>query len=503
MPINESSYRQLCDVCDRVFLETDTDDYLVAIPFLHIIRAHPVLLKKYTFLFNNRRAQLTTRLRQWGARLIFTLSRTAGFFQGGATPVINAFSSAGPVTEKLDFLFVSHFLNPAQREQADDFYFGDLPRALTRAGFRVGIAHINQSHLSPKELAEGWMTDGISRFFLGSGLPGDERKELIHGMVAKSARLAKLARKYKHEKAFAGFCRAAAVDARSGTTILNLELARNFRKLLGYVSPRVVLFTHEGHAWERLFCAQAKRHDDKTVTAGYIHAALFSTQHSLLRKLPPEYCPDHVFTTGEIGLEFLREKNYYLAEATRILGSHKVNSYSTAPDNKQSVCLVLPEGLAEECHFLFSYCMRVARLYPGIRFVWRLHPVVTFEALLKKYPEFRKLPDNISLSSQAFEEDLGIAKWAMYRGSTAIVQALAAGVMPLYISRPGEINLDPLHQLTVWKKSINDKLELAAVFADTPARQMANCRDFEQAMDFSRRFYHSLDYTLLENCLPA
>lgn len=503
MVFKESSYRELCSVSDRVFREAGFDDFLVAIPYLHIVRAHPVLLAKYSPLLADAKASFSSKISTINSFLKYYRDWIATSFKGSPGAGESGYSASGHIPVSLDFLFVSHYLNTSQQDQSDDFYFGDLPDRLKQEGYRVGIVYINHSGQSAEAVVEGWNVDGISRFSLGIDLPKTDLKEVLAGMAEKAMVLKSLATKRSGEKLYSGFCKAAALDARSSATRANLIFARNFGRLLGDVSPSTVLFTHEGHALERLLCAQVKRTGGKTVAAGYIHAALFASQHSVLVKMPDEFCPDQVFTTGEIALEQLQKCNYYLAGKTQILGSHKINAVSGHPDNKENVCLVLPEGLLEECRFLFNYSLRIAASFPHIQFVWRLHPIVRFDGLLTKFAEFRKLPDNIRLSTQDFETDLCLAKWAMYRGSTAVVPALAAGVRPLYISRPEEINIDPLHQLSTWKMVIRNEVDLTSIFGATKRDEPADLAEFFIANEYSRKFYHPFNLHLLDSSMSA
>jgi hypothetical protein len=504
MIISEDGFRNLCAVSDRVFRDLEVNDFLVAIPYLHIIRAHPVPLEKYKSLFSPAKTSLYVFLKSKFSRLKFSAVLAKSRIPAGGQSSKIPYLSSGSSQVKLDFLFVSHFLNTSQWADKDDFYYGDLPGKLARKGFKVGIVYINHTRLDGDALTENWNNDGISRYFLQRSVPAEELKRILDGMAAQSACLAALARNTGAGSFYAGFCDAASRDALSGTTRGNLVFSANFRKLVDDVSPGLVLFTHEGHALERLVCARIHEHGADCAAVGYIHAALFATQNSMLRKLPDEYCPDHVLTTGEIALNQLLEGGYYLSDRTGILGSHKINFASGQLGmTKENICMVLPEGLVEECVVLFSYSLRIAAKFPHIRFVWRLHPLVKMDDLMEKFSEFRSLPDNVSLSKQDFETDLQSAKWALYRGSTAIVPALAAGVRPLYVSQLGEINIDPLHRLEKWKVTIKDVQDLSPVFENGSEGNSGLQQDSKAANEYSRKFYHPFDMQVLEEILPA
>ena len=60
---NETIFRSLCVACDRVLLAADSTIERVSIPWLHIVREHPVLLRNYTEIVDNKRDQKLTHQR--------------------------------------------------------------------------------------------------------------------------------------------------------------------------------------------------------------------------------------------------------------------------------------------------------------------------------------------------------------------------------------------------------------------------------------------------------
>jgi len=117
-------------------------------------------------------------------------------------------------------------------------------------------------------------------------------------------------------------------------------------------------------------------------------------------------------------------------------------------------CLGLPEGIPSERHQLFEFLLHCAKLCPETEFVWRLHPLVAFKSLISENHNLRIRSPNIRLSFGAIESDLPGCSWALYRGTTAIVQAVGAGLQPIYLRIPGEMTIDPLYELGGWKASV-------------------------------------------------
>jgi hypothetical protein len=74
--------------------------------------------------------------------------------------------------------------------------------------------------------------------------------------------------------------------------------------------------------------------------------------------------------------------------------------------------------------------------------------------LLSANPSLKSRPHNIKLSTGTIEQDFPGCAWALYRGTTAIVQAVGAGLQPVYLRLPGEMTIDPLYELGGWKVSV-------------------------------------------------
>jgi hypothetical protein len=500
MDIDNDDYRRLCEVSDKLLQDVEINDALVAIPFMHIIKAHPVLLQQYEPILSKGSGRKSRVLKNILRSARFTLEKF-GLGLGIASNDVG-YSAFGKTDVNLDVLFISHYINADHHGISADFYFGNLPRKLSEAGYRVGIVHINHTSQGISELARFWPEDGISRYFLGRSCHPVHTHDCLNQIADISKKLKDIAGSSPADSFYACFCRFASAAAKSRSTLENMAIARNFRALLALVSAKLVVFTHEGQAWERLFCAELKRLSPGTLRMGYIHTGLFATQHSLLKDMPDIYCPDRVATTGDIALDQLREAAYYRIDKTSVLGSHKIDHLREIFSPKENICLVLPEGLIEECALLFRFSLELARQYPDIVFIWRLHPVVTFAQIASKNHDLRQYPDNIVQSNNSYEEDLERSKWALYRGSTAIIPALAARVRPIYVQQKDEVNMDPLHRLKVWKQSVNDPVDLAPIFKNWGTDTDKDIKEYSVAREFCRRFYRPFDMEKITSLLP-
>jgi hypothetical protein len=439
--MREQEYRFLCEACDRILLEQPMRLERLSLSWLHVIREHPVLLARYERLFAGPLKSLSAWM---GSKRILTevLRRLRQFSRAlRHKPVVGLFGNA-------DLLFVSHYINTAQVQADTDFYFGTLPTELAEQGLRVVVALIDHTSSSSTQARFLPQTPNLLRVVLPNTLDLSDELGMVRAMYGLASDLTKT----KESSVLAGNIRlAAAAEALADSTFQAHRIARQIASLVEQLDPRVLVTTYEGHAWERAVFFAARRAHVGIKCIAYQHAALFRLQHAIRRSLGDGADPDAIWTSGNVALEQLRAlpamKDMQISE----LGSPRAPLKSTATDNPPRVpfgeaftCLVLPEGLFSECETLFEFSLACAAVYPQAEFVWRLHPIISFESLVQRNPRFRDLPSNVRVSKLPISVDLAQSNCVLYRGSTAVIQAVLEGVIPVYVKLDNEISIDPL-----------------------------------------------------------
>ena len=104
---------------------------------------------------------------------------------------------------------------------------------------------------------------------------------------------------------------------------------------------------------------------------------------------------------------------------------------------------------------LFSFSLKCAQQYPQVNFIWRLHPLFSFDALAAKNKIYKSVPDNVVLSDKELVQDLDRCHWVLYRGSSAVIQAVVAGLRPIYFHVSDQMKIDPLYELDEWKNIVD------------------------------------------------
>ena len=124
-----------------------------------------------------------------------------------------------------------------------------------------------------------------------------------------------------------------------------------------------------------------------------------------------------------------------------------------------------------------------------------MHPLLSFEKLKKHSPIFNKIPDNIYQSGCDLDEDVQKCDSVLYRGSTAVVSAINAGLKPIYYQQNiDELSIDPIYQHQQGKEIVHNQKELNL------ALNKAIDMEAKQALqDFAQDFYTPLDVEVLLN----
>ncbi|MCX6237743.1 MAG: hypothetical protein NTY07_09345 [Bacteroidia bacterium] len=508
--MNENQYKELCVACDRVLLAPDSSIERVAIPWLHVIREHPIVLAKYENLFISATDSIGV-LSHW---IKYFLKKAKWVRQ-----ILRAFRSNGQplfgvdvLPEKVDFLFISHFLSTAQACQKEDFYFGNMPNDLVSCNRSVVIALINQSGASFASFRGNCVTSKAARVYLSNSLKLSDEFVLHRRLKRESLQLLRLA-KSEAPGLFQGVLKHASQEAMDNNSMTSLRLAHQIRVLVKKLRPQAIVVTHEGHSFERLAFAVAREVSPTIKCIAYQHAGVYRLSHAIRRNLSPQYNPDIIFTTGTDGKIELEKAFGTKNMRISVLGSSRGliertnNCENSMPKQKEHStmhdCLVIPEGIDSECLRLFEFSLLCAKEQPNITFIWRLHPITIFKKLTTKNPDLKRLPTNIILSSYSLEEDIERCSWALYRGTTAIYKAISGGLRPIYLRIPGEMTIDPLYNMHSWRVIVDSPSDLlSCITNDIENGMQDNKKYINIAQEICEKRYTKINLDVLNSVIP-
>jgi len=504
--MREKQYRSLCEACDAALLAPDATLERVSIPWLHVIREHPVVLAQYMDVVHPSKG-----IGAWTRRLVRSVRSSVTW----GRQILRALRSSGSqwfgreLPHRIDVLVVSHLLNPSQAGQADDFYFGRLPGEMASQGRSVLIALIDHTVKSDAALANEWKDDAVPRVILSRSLDLLAERDFRIRLRREARRLRELAAK-EADPSVRRVLLGAAAEALSGGAQSNLRLARQIAALVAELSPKAIIVTFEGHAWERMAFAAARSAKPDVRCVGYQHAVLFSLQHAVRRNLGSGYDPDRILTAGAVSKAQLERVPDFARTPISVLGSNRgvgagvtdSASVQRLGDRKRA-CLVLPEGFESECYLLFEFSLACARALPDLPFIWRLHPLTSFQALAAANRRLRKLPPNVTLSEGTLEEAVNQSRWVLYRGTTAVVKAVLEGVRPIYLASENELSIDPLQGVGDWRQRVTTINDFGRVIghgtrlrADS-GEEGAVEQDSRAAREYCAQLFTPFDYDVL------
>jgi hypothetical protein len=365
----------------------------------------------------------------------------------------------------VDVLIVSHLNHPTQLQEEADFYFGDLQRLLRERGATSLLALAN--HLPATPPVPDCESAPAMRILLPDSLPlGAEVRVWAAGAGAGRALLGEARR--AHAPLYKSLAHLVGRQALSGHAVRNLRLHHAIASLCRQLTPRIVITTYEGDASERVIWHAARQGQHRPLCVGYQHASLRAHAHAIRRRVnvPGLACdPDVVLTLGEITEAALAASDALRPVELITYGTHR-RPHATVGANgsdRGALCLVLPDGDPSECDILFRFAIDCARQMPAVIFFLRPHPASRFDAAALRALGGAAVPTNIAFSpSGTLAEHCARARYCLYRGSSAVIEAVLAGVKPFYLARPNELSFDPLYQLGHWRETVTGPAEFAA-----------------------------------------
>ncbi len=452
----------------------------VAIPWLHVLNEHPSKLAQYEVLFNKNNKLLRAWFVNVLAALYAVLRSASLHFR---------YSKSVNQLKKVDILFVSHLLNADQINSQEDFYFGSLPELCAQRGSSSAVALIDQSSAnSPKNFQ--WREDMVPRIALGKKIGFFDEIRMYLRLFSEALRMIKKSMgdcSYLKKR----ILREAAVNAISPASASIMRMSNIMLSTIIALKPKKLVVTYEGHSWERVFFATARRVISDIECIGYQHAVIFPHQHAMFRKLGRGYDPDKILTAGEVGFDRFKSQNNFDKVSVDILGTCRRFDYDRNFDGqRQCACLVIPDGIIGECAFLFDFALECAKLMPQVKFIMRLHPVITFSEVIKHRTRQGSIPSNFEMSERTFDEDLNRSRWALYRGSSAAIYAVCRGIRPIYVERQKEISIDPLFELRNWKFSTDGPKVVKQIIESDTYRDTASVeQESLMAVEYCKRYF--------------
>jgi len=489
--MTEDQYIEVCKITDEILQSKSSSSTRVALPFLHVVRGHHLFLQKYENIYEGAIIGYykAVKLKLFNV-IALCIVLLQSMFYSKHSQWLKKFNKSS----KRDILFVSHLINKSHYCQKNDFYFSDLPQKVSEAGFKSLVVMINHAKIS---LIENNNEKKLQKTVLPLRLGFYEELKNVSLLWAeyKTLKTEMRSEKTKIKKKLLYF---AAIESLSPSALTSLRIGTQIGGLVKILEPKTLITTYEGHAWERKVINNAKQVNQNINCIAYSGAPIFKNQHAIKRSLDKQFNPDIILVSGPIQRQQL--ENYGLLKNIEIdvLGSVRcnngkekevtLNQTNKIVSKKKQFFLVAPEGVKKEIALLFDFSLKCAKAMPECNFIWRLHPHYGFNKL-----KYKDLPGNITLSDKALKYDLLNAHWVLYRASSVVIEAVIAGLKPIYLHEANEIKIDAIYGVDSWKSEV----ESVKDFESTVKNKKGDFSDYHKALKYCNDLYSPLNEEVL------
>ena len=219
----------------------------------------------------------------------------------------------------------------------------------------------------------------------------------------------------------------------------NLRLINQIDKVLTINKPKIIIFTYEGHAWERLLIRLCKKKYKDLITIGYQFSSIKKDQIGIFRKLKDNYNPDFLATSGEFTKkQMLKEINF--SELFK-LGSANFTNRKTKL-NKSIDMLVALDSDENELIKMVKFCVNFSKNNKKFKIVLRYHPIYRNNPKIinRIFSEVNNVT-NIKVSSNSLNEDLTKSKYLLFTDSAIGITCLKYNVIPLFFQNKFSKNI--------------------------------------------------------------
>ena len=212
--------------------------------------------------------------------------------------------------------------------------------------------------------------------------------------------------------------------------ISNLRLINQIEDLIKILNPKIIIFTYEGHAWERLLVNLCKKKYKYIATVGYQFSPIKNNQIGFFRELKKDYNPDYLATSGQKTLTQITKRINF----TKIfkLGSPNFSRLKIK-DKKTKDLLVALDSEPNELLRMTDFCINFARKNKEFKIILRLHPIYSNKHKLVKeiLLKIEKI-HNLKISNKSLEKDLQKSKYLLFTDTAICITCLSYNVVPIF-----------------------------------------------------------------------
>lgn len=406
----------------------------------------------------------------------------------------------------IDTLFISHLNRPSDYD-SEDQYYGPMPQLMTDYGKSVAILMLNQCRARPHNLRQAPQNRAIPKVICAPYLtPWTEAFNFLRlaavGIFMGVRGIWKQRGLGRRLTVFLGLTNA------SARSLASIRIATQISQTVQRGKPKSIVFTYEGHAWERLLCQFIRTKWPEIQLIGYQHSVVLGGPAAILQKFPKQLTPHKILTTGPLTASRFIESHSIDANAVISVGSNKTQlPVVNAASYQKAMILIVPEGTQKEAKTMAAFGVALANAMKErgmtTMVTLRLHPLQNFQWLKRQLPEVASLPSNLIFSEASLANDSRQASWILYRGSSAVFSAVPEGGRPLYLDSDNNAdNNDPLSQSGPFRKFVTSVEDVIGII-ERDVRRLSDADKVAQRdlLDSVHDYFAPLDEQLFAKVL--
>jgi hypothetical protein len=327
---------------------------------------------------------------------------------------------------KVEILIISNLVSPDCLKK--DLYFGNLDKILNKEKLKTLKVFRNFTNKKQTEfinLKKNYNTilSKRSNYFTELKLLYLSLKEILIFIFLNKYRNVK---KYINVKDFISI-------------IPNLRLISQIEELIQIVEPKIIIFTYEGHAWERLLVNLCKKKYKWITSIGYQFSPIKNNQIGFFRKLKNDYNPDYLAVSGQKTFnQIINRINF-----TKVFKLGSPNFIKKKIKGKKIIdLLVALDSEPSELFKMTNFCIDFANKNNEFNIILRLHPIYSdnlkiIDEILFKIQKI----NNLHMSRKSLVKDLQNSKYLLFTDTAISITCLSYNVVPIFFYNQSSNNI--------------------------------------------------------------
>ena len=319
--------------------------------------------------------------------------------------------------DSVEILIISNIVSIDNLKK--DLYFGNLDKSLNKKKIKTIKAFRNFTYKKSSELSKIMKNDNI----IFSKRLNYLAELKFACLIFKEILVFIFLNKYRYIKKY--------IKLRDLFSIAsNLRLVSQIEEVIKVIKPKIIIFTYEGHAWERLLVNLCKTKYKSINTIGYQFSTIKSNQKGFFKKLKKNYNPHYIATTGQKTFDLIKKKINF-AKIFKLGSTNFIKRKNKKI--KENDLLVALDSEPNELFKMVDFCIDYSRKNIEFSIIIRLHPILKNNSkivskILLKIKRFK----NISISGESLEKDLQITRYLLFTDTAICITCLSYNVIPIF-----------------------------------------------------------------------